>query len=178
MKEGLSLILIYSLNEHGYSLCKYESPFEYIKAIASFLLEHYPFLKSKYCKCWFVHGSTSKVNVAYLECGMCLYPWIIVFILYKTTPVWFLLNLFSAMRYVFAGTSNCDVIHGVLYSCLRGLFGISVIGILVCIFSCMLVYQLQRYLYNKNCFIYFYEITFHFYLISWRLGRLYIILNG
>ena len=123
--------------------------------------------------------STSKINAAYLECGMCLYPWIIVFVSYTNKPHFVLLfNLFSAMRYVFAGTSNCDVIHGVLYSCLRGLFGISVIGILVCIFSCMLVYQLQRYLYNKNCFICFYEITFHFYLISWRLGRFYIILNG
>jgi hypothetical protein len=45
---------------------------------------------------------------------------------------------------VFAGTPDCDVIHGVLYSCLRALFGLSVIGILVCIFSCMLVYQLLR----------------------------------
>ena len=51
---------------------------------------------------------------------------------------------FAALRYIFAGTPNCEVIHGVLYSCLRGLFGISVIGILVSIFSCMLVYQLQR----------------------------------
>ena len=49
------------------------------------------------------------------------------------------------MHYIFAGTKNCDIIHGVLYSCLRALFGISVIGILVCIFSCMLVYQIQRY---------------------------------
>ena len=52
---------------------------------------------------------------------------------------------FSAtMRFVFAGTPNCEVVHGVLYSCLRALFGLSVIGILVCIFSCMLVYQLLR----------------------------------
>ena len=49
------------------------------------------------------------------------------------------------MRFVFAGTPNCEVVHGVLYSCLRALFGLSVIGILVCIFSCMLVYQLLRY---------------------------------
>lgn len=48
------------------------------------------------------------------------------------------------MRFVFAGTPNCEVVHGVLYSCLRALFGLSVIGILVCIFSCMLVYQLLR----------------------------------
>ncbi|XP_045128095.1 uncharacterized protein LOC123514327 isoform X1 [Portunus trituberculatus] len=38
--------------------------------------------------------------------------------------------------------ASCDVIHGPLYSCLRALFGLSVIGILVSIFSCMLVYQL------------------------------------
>lgn len=49
------------------------------------------------------------------------------------------------MHYVFGGTQNCDVIHGILYSCLRALFGISVIGILVCIFSCMLVYQISSH---------------------------------
>ena len=43
---------------------------------------------------------------------------------------------------VFAGVSGCHVVHGVLYSCLRALFGVSVVGILVCIFSAMLVYQL------------------------------------
>uniref|UniRef100_A0A1B6DWH9 Uncharacterized protein n=1 Tax=Clastoptera arizonana TaxID=38151 RepID=A0A1B6DWH9_9HEMI len=45
-------------------------------------------------------------------------------------------------RYVFSSTPDCEVIHGALYSCLRALFGISVTGILVCIFCCMLVYQL------------------------------------
>ena len=53
--------------------------------------------------------------------------------------------LVAGMHYIFAGTRNCDIVHGILYSCLRALFGISVVGILVCIFSCMLVYQLQRY---------------------------------
>lgn len=61
------------------------------------------------------------------------------------TSLKFFFFLFPALRYVFEGTANCEVIHGVLYSCLRALFGLSVIGILVCIFSCMLVYQLQRY---------------------------------
>ncbi|XP_050293859.1 uncharacterized protein LOC126734326 isoform X2 [Anthonomus grandis grandis] len=46
------------------------------------------------------------------------------------------------MRYVFDSTPDCEVIHGALYSCLRVMFGLSVSGILVCIFSCMLVYQL------------------------------------
>lgn len=49
------------------------------------------------------------------------------------------------VRYVFvlmSSSISCDVIHGPLYSCLRALFGLSVIGILVSIFSCMLVYQL------------------------------------
>lgn len=32
--------------------------------------------------------------------------------------------------------------HGALHACLRALFGVSVAGILACIFSCMLVYQL------------------------------------
>ncbi|XP_054281332.1 uncharacterized protein LOC128999000 [Macrosteles quadrilineatus] len=45
-------------------------------------------------------------------------------------------------RYVFNTTPDCEAIHGALYSCLRALFGLSVIGILVCIFCCMLVYQL------------------------------------
>ncbi|KAG5868087.1 hypothetical protein JTB14_008545 [Gonioctena quinquepunctata] len=45
-------------------------------------------------------------------------------------------------RYVFDATPDCEVIHGALYSCLRAMFGLSVSGILVCIFSCMLVYQL------------------------------------
>ncbi|KAL1501181.1 hypothetical protein ABEB36_006561 [Hypothenemus hampei] len=45
-------------------------------------------------------------------------------------------------RYIFDSTPDCEVIHGALYSCLRAMFGLSVSGILVCIFSCMLVYQL------------------------------------
>lgn len=50
----------------------------------------------------------------------------------------------SGSRYVFNATPDCEAIHGALYSCLRALFGLSVIGILVCIFCCMLVYQLLR----------------------------------
>ncbi|XP_037082148.1 uncharacterized protein LOC119102800 [Pollicipes pollicipes] len=46
------------------------------------------------------------------------------------------------VSYVFGAVPNCEVIHGALFSCLRALFGLSVIGALVCIFSCMLVYQL------------------------------------
>ncbi|XP_018016913.1 uncharacterized protein LOC108673573 [Hyalella azteca] len=45
-------------------------------------------------------------------------------------------------RYVFSHVRSCLVIHGPLYACLRAMFGLSVIGILVSIFSCMLVYQL------------------------------------
>jgi hypothetical protein len=51
---------------------------------------------------------------------------------------------FSVVHYVFNSTPDCEVIHGALYSCLRAMFGLSVIGILVCIFSCMLIYQLLR----------------------------------
>ncbi|XP_044263526.1 uncharacterized protein LOC123010581 isoform X2 [Tribolium madens] len=46
------------------------------------------------------------------------------------------------IKFVFNSTPDCEVIHGALYSCLRAMFGLSVSGILVCIFSCMLVYQL------------------------------------
>lgn len=45
-------------------------------------------------------------------------------------------------QFVFSDTPSCDVVHGSLYGCLRALFGLSVVGILVCIFSSMLVYQL------------------------------------
>lgn len=45
---------------------------------------------------------------------------------------------------MFNSIPDCDVIHGALYSCLRAMFGLSVVGILVCIFSGMLVYQLFR----------------------------------
>jgi hypothetical protein len=48
------------------------------------------------------------------------------------------------IKFVFNSTPDCEVIHGALYSCLRAMFGLSVSGILVCIFSCMLVYQLLR----------------------------------
>ncbi|XP_031786255.1 uncharacterized protein LOC100679337 isoform X1 [Nasonia vitripennis] len=43
---------------------------------------------------------------------------------------------------LFEGTPHCEAVHGALYACLRALFGVSVAGILACIFSCMLVYQL------------------------------------
>ncbi|XP_023290768.1 uncharacterized protein LOC105696222 [Orussus abietinus] len=43
---------------------------------------------------------------------------------------------------LFEGTPDCEAVHGALYACLRALFGVSVAGILACIFSCMLVYQL------------------------------------
>lgn len=48
----------------------------------------------------------------------------------------------GAARYVFNDTPDCEVVHGGLYTCLRAVFGLSVVGILVCIFSSMLVYQL------------------------------------
>lgn len=48
----------------------------------------------------------------------------------------------GAARYIFNNTPDCEVVHGSLYTCLRAMFGLSVIGILVCIFSSMLVYQL------------------------------------
>lgn len=45
-------------------------------------------------------------------------------------------------RFVFDSTEECSVVHNALYNCLRGIFGISVFGVLVAAFSCMLVYQL------------------------------------
>uniref|UniRef100_A0A336MFR6 CSON000783 protein n=1 Tax=Culicoides sonorensis TaxID=179676 RepID=A0A336MFR6_CULSO len=46
------------------------------------------------------------------------------------------------VRFVFDSTADCGVVHGALYSCLRAVFGLSVAGVLVAVFSCMLVYQL------------------------------------
>ncbi|XP_043287628.1 uncharacterized protein [Venturia canescens] len=43
---------------------------------------------------------------------------------------------------LFEETPHCEAVHGALYDCLRALFGVSVAGILACIFSCMLLYQL------------------------------------
>ena len=62
----------------------------------------------------------------------------------------------ATLRFVFAATPNCEVIHSTIYSCLRAMFGLSVVGILVSIFSCMLVYQIlshekkKRYLAELN----------------------------
>ena len=55
-----------------------------------------------------------------------------------------ILHISAALRYVFAAAPSCEVIHGTIYTCLRAMFGLSVIGILVSIFSCMLVYQILR----------------------------------
>ena len=63
-----------------------------------------------------------------------------------------LIAIFSAaLRYVFAAAPNCEVIHGTIYTCLRAMFGLSVIGILVSIFSCMLVYQILRSVIQYLC---------------------------
>ena len=51
-------------------------------------------------------------------------------------------NTIGSAKYIFADTPDCEVVHGALYACLRALFGLSVIGILVSLFSGMLVYQL------------------------------------
>ncbi|XP_067644143.1 uncharacterized protein [Eurosta solidaginis] len=48
----------------------------------------------------------------------------------------------KGVRLVFDSLSDCGVVHGSLYSCLRAIFGLSVAGVLVAVFSCMLVYQL------------------------------------
>ncbi|CAB3241597.1 unnamed protein product [Arctia plantaginis] len=50
----------------------------------------------------------------------------------------------EGVRCVFEGVSACGVVHGALYWCLRGVFALSVSAVLVCIFSCMLAYQLLR----------------------------------
>lgn len=50
--------------------------------------------------------------------------------------------LSEGVRLVFDSLSDCGVVHGSLYSCLRAIFGLSVAGVLIAVFSCMLVYQL------------------------------------
>lgn len=39
-------------------------------------------------------------------------------------------------RFVFDSADECTVVHNALYSCLRAIFGISVAGVLVAVFSC------------------------------------------
>lgn len=51
---------------------------------------------------------------------------------------------------IFKNTPGCQVVHGILYSCLRALFGLSVFGVLVCIFCCLLVYQLLSHERKRN----------------------------
>ena len=51
---------------------------------------------------------------------------------------------------IFYGVSDCQLIHGLLFSCLRALFGLSVVAILICIFSLMLVYQLLSHQKKKK----------------------------
>lgn len=46
------------------------------------------------------------------------------------------------LRFVFDSSDECTIVHSALYSCLRAVFGLSVAGVLVAVFSCMLVYQL------------------------------------
>lgn len=48
----------------------------------------------------------------------------------------------ATARFVFDAIDDCGMVHGALYSCLRALFGLSVVGVLVAVISCMLVYQL------------------------------------
>lgn len=43
---------------------------------------------------------------------------------------------------MFDASDDCTIVHSALYSCLRAVFGLSVAGVLVAVFSCMLVYQL------------------------------------
>lgn len=49
---------------------------------------------------------------------------------------------FLDVRFVFDASDDCTIVHSALYSCLRAVFGLSVAGVLVAVFSCMLVYQL------------------------------------
>lgn len=46
------------------------------------------------------------------------------------------------VRFVFDASDDCTIVHSALYACLRAVFGLSVAGVLVAVFSCMLVYQL------------------------------------
>lgn len=39
-------------------------------------------------------------------------------------------------------TTDCGIIHGSIYSCLRAIFGLSIAGVLIAIFICLLIWQL------------------------------------
>lgn len=83
--------------------------------------------------------------------------------------IWF---VFLAVKCVFEDVSDCDVVHGALYRCLRAIFGLSVVGVLVCICSAMLAYQLLRLLhhYNAQLYVYFiYELAYDLIILqSWE----------
>lgn len=50
--------------------------------------------------------------------------------------------IITGVKCVFEEVSDCGAIHGSLYRCLSAIFGLSVAGVLVCICSAMLAYQL------------------------------------
>ncbi|KAI1292629.1 hypothetical protein HDE_06889 [Halotydeus destructor] len=54
-------------------------------------------------------------------------------------------SISSPHRIVFKDTPSCDAIQSGLFLCLRVLFGLSVFGILACVFASMLIYQLSSH---------------------------------
>ena len=70
---------------------------------------------------------------------------------------------------VIHGVSSCNVIHGLLFTCLRALFGVSVLSILVCIFTLMLVYQLLSHQ-KKKRYLHQLEIRRRFHLQNRAFG--------
>lgn len=57
---------------------------------------------------------------------------------YRETLCFFLVFISVAVRFVFDSSDECTIVHSALYSCLRAVFGLSVAGVLVAVFSCML----------------------------------------
>lgn len=70
---------------------------------------------------------------------------------------------------VIHGVSGCHIIHGLLFSCLRALFGVSVLSILICIFTLMLVYQLLSHQ-KKKRYLHQLEIRRRFHLQNRAFG--------
>lgn len=51
----------------------------------------------------------------------------------------------TGFKLVFDANADCSIVHGALYSCLRAVFGLSVFGVFLEVFICMLVHQLLRW---------------------------------
>lgn len=71
-----------------------------------------------------------------------LRPTMIKFIRYNCGLTNCFLFLPDGVKLIMDLTTDCGIIHGSIYSCLRAIFGLSIAGVLIAIFICLLIWQL------------------------------------